>query len=188
MRAAAISPDFATNLVTLIRRHRPGLIVEAGSGVSTLIAASCLREVGQGRILSLEQEERYARLPTEYLEDHGLADVARVVHAPLRSVALGPRTWEWYDTTALAKFAPIDVLIVDGPLQHGQARRLVRYPALPLIVETLSPGAVVVLDDGSREDEAIVLGRWLHEFVALDVERIPSEKGTVVLRRNGCRG
>jgi predicted O-methyltransferase YrrM len=182
MRGAAISPDFATTLVTLIRRHKPGLIVEAGSGVSTLVAAYCLKEVGRGRILSLEQEDRYARVSTEYLNDHGLTGIANVVHAPLRTVAIGRQSWDWYDTTALANIDSIDMLIVDGPLQQGQPSRLVRYPALPLLLEKLSPGAVVVLDDASREDETIVLKRWLDEFGCVDVERIPSEKGTVVLR------
>jgi predicted O-methyltransferase YrrM len=183
MRAAAISPDFATTLVSLIRRHRPGLIVEAGSGVSTLVAAYCLREAGRGRILSLEQDARYARTSMQYLHDHGLADAARIVHAPIRQVALGARSWEWYDTAALGDLASVDMLIVDGPLQQGQPRRLLRYPALPLLLDRLSPDAVVVLDDASREDETAVVRLWLEEFGGFELERIPSEKGTAVLYR-----
>jgi len=183
MRVAAASPDFAVTLVGLIRETRPRVIVELGSGVSTLIAAYCIKQNGQGVIVSLEQDARYAEVTRKALADRGLHDVARVIHAPLREVPLNGRRWLWYDTDTISSLDSIDLLVVDGPLQEGQTGRMLRYPALPLLHTRLGPRAVVLLDDADREDERRVVDLWKEEFPQLDRQYVPSEKGTVILKK-----
>src|SRR5262245_66146381 len=86
MRRWAISPDFAALMASWIRRVRPRLIVEVGSGVSTLIAAYCLQELGRGRIVSRESDADVAEVSRQNVEEHGLAASTRIVHAALLDV------------------------------------------------------------------------------------------------------
>ncbi len=183
MREAAIAPDFANVVISLIQESKPQLIVEAGSGVSTLVAAYCLKQMGSGMILSLEQEENYAELTSRNLIRHGLQDFAKVIYAPLKQVVIDGEEWYWYDAEELSDIQSIDMLVVDGPIQFGQSRRLLRYPALPVLFESLSNEAIVVLDDGYREDERQVASLWQQKFNCFDSEILNCEKGAIVLRR-----
>ncbi len=181
MRGWAISPDFASLIVSLIWSHRPRTVLEAGSGVSTLVTAYSLRTLGTGIVVSLDHEERFARATAENLKRHGLDDVARVVHAPLKETAIGGKTWLWYDTGRLEEIGSIDLMIVDGPPTRLQD--LSRYPALPVLFRLLSDDAVVVLDDGRQKDTRRLVKMWLREFGCFESEVIDTEKGSIVLRR-----
>jgi predicted O-methyltransferase YrrM len=183
MRVAAVSPDFANTLIGLVRETRPRLVVELGSGLSTLLVAYCLKQHGAGRIVSLEQDVDYAAATRAGLAERGLQDFARVIDAPLREVTLNGRSWAWYDTSQITALGPIDLLVVDGPLQEGQNRRMLRYPALPLLNARLGPRAVVLLDDADREDERHVVELWMKEFPQFERRHVPSEKGTIILRK-----
>lgn len=185
MRAAAVSPDFANTLICLIREARPRIVLELGSGLSTIITAYCLRQSGQGRIVSLEQDAHYALVSEKALAMRGLQGWATVAHAPLCPMTINGRSWLWYATAPIQTLPSIDLLIVDGPLQEKQPTRLIRYPALPALFARLSPDAVIVLDDCDRPDERRVVEFWLKEFSGLAAERVPSEKGTIILRRTG---
>ena len=44
----AIGPDFAAELVSIVLAAKPRVIVEASSGVSTLLIAYCLEQLGSG--------------------------------------------------------------------------------------------------------------------------------------------
>jgi len=182
MRGWAISPDFATVIVSLIRETKPRCIVEAGSGVSTLIVAYTLKRQGGGMIVSLDQDERYAKITQANVERHGLEDFVSVRHAPLKKVRLGNKDWLWYDTDKIADIDSIDMVIVDGP--PGNIQRLARYPALPIVADKLSDRAVIVLDDCFRHAEKEILMKWLADFPAFTSETVGTEKGTVILRKS----
>jgi len=78
MRSWAISPDFANLLLCIINEHRPKIIMEMGSGVSTLIAAYGLKKVGNGSVISLEHDEKYALISMNKIHQHGLDEIATV--------------------------------------------------------------------------------------------------------------
>src|SRR4029077_7618180 len=82
MRGFAIAPDFALLLTELIADERPELVVETGSGVSTLVIAYGLEKLGRGRVIALEHDAGYAAGTRAELERHGLSAYATVVHAP----------------------------------------------------------------------------------------------------------
>src|SRR5439155_23132405 len=56
MRGYAIAPDFGLALVQLIDDERPRLVVETGSGVSTLVIAYRLEQLGCGMVFALEHD------------------------------------------------------------------------------------------------------------------------------------
>jgi predicted O-methyltransferase YrrM len=61
------------------------VVVECGSGVSSLIIGYALQRNGGGKLWALEHEEWGVRTTTSWLEHHQLANHAEVIHAPLNS-------------------------------------------------------------------------------------------------------
>ncbi len=185
LRGWAASPDFLRLVVSRILQDRPRIVVETGCGASTLAIAYSLRKLGQGLLYSLEHDERYAAATRRQLAMHGLEDLVRVVHAPLRDLQIKNATWHWYDAAAVATVTgPIDLLVVDGPPRTTQPQA--RYPAVPVLEERLGPGVVVLMDDGDRPDERSTAERWRQEFAGFGLEHIPTEKGAWALQRGGA--
>jgi hypothetical protein len=60
MRHFSITPDFARTLIDLVMSHRPKLVVETGSGTSTLIISYTFQKLNEGKIISLENNEMFA--------------------------------------------------------------------------------------------------------------------------------
>lgn len=181
-RGWAASSDLAGDLVREVFARRPRLVVECGSGTSSVLLALALRRCGAGRLVSLEHDAAYAEATRAALRLHGLADHCEVVLAPLRPVRIGDQDWLWYDLERVraAIDAPIDLLFVDGPPGHVQP--LSRYPAVPLLRAQLTADVLVVLDDGARSDEQKIAERWVAEC-GLRSESVAFEKGGFRLTR-----
>lgn len=177
----AVSPDAAASVVGLVLERRPKLVLECGSGVSTVLAAYALERVGAGRLVALEHDPVYAARTQADLRAHGLQDVARVVLAPLVSTEVGDSTYNWYDTSGLTTDEPVDLLFVDGP--PSRTGVMARYPAMPLLRSRLADDALVVLDDAGRPDERRIVERWSQEEPGLSVTWLEHERGTAVLAR-----
>lgn len=178
-----ISPDFGKIIVDLVLEKKPKIILEASSGVSTIIASYCLKQLGEGTVISLEEENKYAEVSNNALIKHRLKDIANVIHAPLKEIEIEGKKWIWYDLTKIKDIKPIDMLIIDGPAQYGREQPMIRYPALPLLFDSLSDEAIIILDDADRKDEKNIVELWLKQFNCFEVERIDTEKGTVILHR-----
>ena len=181
MRGWAISPDFGRLLISCISEHRPNVIVEMGSGISSVIAGYCLKGLGRGVVLSLEHDSSFAQASRTLVASHGLANIVTIVEAPLTRVGLNGITFAWYDLARLPCVGKIDMLLVDGP--PGEVGRSARYPALPLLIDQLSMNAVVLVDDSSRRDESEMIARWLTAFPEFRRTRVDTEKGASILRR-----
>ena len=112
---------------------------------------------------------------------HGLENRVELVHAPLVDNIVGKETFQWYDIQSLDINTPIDLLIVDGPPYWVGA--MARYPAVPLFYEKFGKDAVVVLDDGYREDEKIIAERWNKEYQDMHISYTNLLKGAYILTR-----
>ncbi|MBZ0291053.1 MAG: class I SAM-dependent methyltransferase [Anaerolineae bacterium] len=183
LRFWAASPDFISLIVTLIKQYQPRFILELGSGVSTLIEGYGLREIGEGYIVSLEHSAHFANVTSENIQRHGLQDFAQVIHTPLKSVMLHQITHLWYDTSGLENLPPIDLLIVDGPSVENQV--MARYPAVPLLFQKLNPGALILVDGFSQNEEYEMVKRWIRDFHLTIVDTYATEKGAIILRKGG---
>jgi predicted O-methyltransferase YrrM len=172
--------DFLTLLVEHVLAARPIMIVECGSGLSTLMLARCCALNGAGRVYSLEQGSAYAARSRAELARYGLEAYATVLHAPLRPYSLHGEIHTWYALAGLPQ-APIDLMVIDGP--PGRSAPLARYPALPLLFDRLGPAGTVFLDDAARPDEQAILARWRAEFPDLDLTQVRTGRGCAVLRR-----
>jgi predicted O-methyltransferase YrrM len=173
----AMDPSGLVRVLHLVASRRPGLVVECGSGASTVWLAYAVRDVG-GRIVSLEHDETHLEATTALLEEHHLTDVAEVRLAPLTDIRDGDATQPWYDVGAVEDLKGIDLLVVDGP--PGDTSEEARYPAVPLLRDRLADRAVIALDDATRPDEARIVQRWLEEDPRL-VRRHVGASGLAVL-------
>jgi predicted O-methyltransferase YrrM len=168
-----ITGEEAVFLFHLIRRQRPKLIMELGSGSSTVLFAAALRANGSGRVISIEHDAEHVKHTRALLEQAELSDRVQLISAPLTDLALNGRTFQWYDVGSLLRSLndKIDLLFVDGP--PGKVQSLSRFPALPMLLPHLSPRATVVVDDGAREDEVKMVELWRGlDDVAFDAEAI----------------
>jgi predicted O-methyltransferase YrrM len=178
----AINPFFGEEIVFTLMDERPKLVVECGSGSSTVLIAACLRQLGQGRLVALEHDAAFAHRTERLLTMHGLDEVGRVIEAPLERRSIDGRVYEWYSDVLGQHPREIDVLIVDGP--PGDTGPLARYPAVPLLKEGLSPNCVILLDDANRADEQSIGKRWAEELSGTAVYKTHGN-GSWVIRNSG---
>jgi predicted O-methyltransferase YrrM len=181
-RGWAASPDLLLVLVDQVITQRPSLIVECGSGASTLWLALALRRFGiDGRIVALDHDPVFAAKTRDFLGRHGVIDLAEVRDAPLEDFSLADGTYSWYARRAWEDLTGIDLLFVDGPPAATGAKA--RYPALPLLREALNPAATVVLDDLVVPDMQETLRLWLDAQPEFGSEILPLEKEAALLRK-----
>ena len=182
-RVWAASPDLLLVLVDLVIDERPALVVECGSGASTLWLALAMRRFGiDGRIIALDHDPVFGDKTRGLLARHDVADLAEVRDAPLECFSLNGETYSWYARRAWEDLKGIDLLFIDGP--PAVTGQQARYPALPLLAGSLSPVATAVLDDLIVPDMQKVLRLWLDAYPEFDSEILPLEKQAAVLRRS----
>lgn len=165
-------------LVDHILEHKPTLVVEFGTGASTLVIARAMQMAGGGSLISFEQHADFVEATRKWLADHGLnADVRT---APLKP---SPRGWPglWYDHGPLPN--GIDLMLIDGP--HWAIHPFTRGAAETLF-EKVSPGGTIMLDDAARPGERLVTRRWrkLHPEFRFTLDKSGS-KGTLIGRKAG---
>ena len=182
-RGWAASPDLLLVLIDLVISERPSLIVECGSGASTLWLALAMRRFQiDGRIIALDHDPVFGAKTRDLMARHGVSDLAEVRDAPLESFSLDGETYSWYARRAWEDLKGIDLLFVDGP--PATTGHQARYPALPLLSGLLSPIATAVLDDLVVPDMQKVLRLWLDAYPDFGSEILPLEKQAAVLRRS----
>ena len=170
-RSWAASPDLLLTVADLVRTRKPRLVVELGSGVSTLIVA----KAGARKVISIDNSEEFAEKTRELLKSHKVRGV-EVRVAPLKQHASGV---EWYDTAKLRDLKKIDMLIIDGP--PGSKNPDARKPALKELLAKLSPNVVVVIDDVKRIGERQMAEAFAKALPRHTLSILHHEKGTAVI-------
>jgi hypothetical protein len=170
-----ISSDLAAFLIELIRANDYDLVVEFGSGTSTVIMAKALaqrRHRREGKPppvqVAFEHLEQYHEQTQTHLRAAGLADSVTVYLAPLSPyLAANGRYYNYYDCKSTLQ--PLSarcnrptcrvLVLVDGPPEATGEHA--RYPALEAVLTALGNTAFdVVLDDYKRPGEKEVANMW----------------------------
>jgi hypothetical protein len=138
---------------------RDSVVVEPGSGVSTLICAYCLEKNG-GAIVSVKH-------------------LCTTLCAGIEFTAGTTKTY----CGIRARHRKVDVLIVDnGP--PVKTRDEVRYAAIPVFFDRLADQAIVLVDDAGRPEERATVRRWVTKFPMLNIEYLRwTELGTAILKK-----
>lgn len=182
MRGWAISPDFAVLLVQEFFHKKPDVIVELGSGISTLVSAYALTAIGKGKLISYEHDIEYKKITEDLIKNHGLCDLVEVRYAPINNIKLNDIMYRWYDIDKGELPPEIDILIVDGPPANISVKS--RYPALPFFRDHLVKNSTIILDDGIRSDEKDICKLWVNMYPEFVKSYISIEKGAYILRHN----
>ena len=170
-RSWAASPDLLLLISETVKKNRPSLVVELGSGISTLVTAKS----GARKVISIDNSEEYGGKTRELLKEHKVRGV-EIRIAPLRPYANG---FEWYDTATIKDLKKIDLLIVDGP--PGSKNPEARYPALKEFKDKLSARAVVIIDDVKRDGERKLAEDFAKSLPNHTLTILDHEKGTAVI-------
>src|SRR5690606_37828407 len=119
LRGWAASPDVLLRLHEYVRFQKPKVVVECGSGCSTLVLADALRQNGEGILVSLEHSSKYGKMTQVLVEREGLDKWVSLRVDDLKA-------WEgshlndgkseavnWYSITSLIDIKGVDLLFVD---------------------------------------------------------------------------
>lgn len=187
LRGWAASPDFLLMLHTHILKNHPSVVVEFGSGATTVIIADALRQNGHGYLISVENSRQYADKTKSHLRNENLES-----WVDLRVGELVPWVGDhlntkvdvkpsfWYPAALVEDLEEVSLVIVDGP--PASTCQFARYPALVALEGGLSDSVEIWMDDAMRREEKIICQAWSdkHNF-SLDL--YPLEKGLAILRR-----
>ena len=185
----ALTADAAAVLARQVALCSPDVVVELGSGVSTILVGKLLQDQGRGRIYSLDHDAAWAEQTRKLVRAAGLQDRAEVLDAPLTRQEVDGEKFLWYDVPGKVKdLAQIDLLIVDGPPQVTEPGGLPRYPALPKLLSQLSPSATIFVDDATRPGEREMVRRWLERIPGWTATFMQTGPGTCLLCRSPSTG
>lgn len=154
-RGWAGSPDFLLKVLEIIFKKKPNVIVELGSGLSTIIIGSALKKLNKGCLFSLDHEEGFLNNTRENADFNNISEFVNLNYTPLIEY---DNNYKWYDINKVNIQSKIDILIVDGPPRIIQQNA--RYPALPLLLDKLSDDSIIILDDANRTDEKTIIDLW----------------------------
>lgn len=175
MHGWPISPDFARYLIQLIEKNNYDLVLEFGSGTSTVLIAKALAKLQHVRQdkpavmqVAFEHLEKYYAKTLEELESVRLAHSVMLNLTPLQPyIAPNGQTYHYYDChqslADLAANLPTSLfkilVVVDGP--PGSTGKHARYPCLPAVLTHFKHKHIdVLLDDYARSDEKEVGVLW----------------------------
>lgn len=201
MHGWPISPDFALYLIELIDSNDYDLIIEFGSGTSTVIMAKALARTQHKRQskfsavqVAFEHLESYYLQTQSELKNSNLLHAVQLTLTPLASyLATNGETYPYYkcqeklsELRNMNSLADIKILmVIDGP--PGSTGKHARYPAVPLALEYFKDSSIdILLDDYARDDEKEIAKLWLEDIKCngriYEVYARSMEKGSCFIR------
>ncbi|QKX18086.1 hypothetical protein [Microbulbifer sp. YPW1] len=200
-----ISSDIAVNLIGKIEENKYDLIIEFGSGTSTVLFARILSRFSErtqdrcrnfkNNIVTFEHHETYYSKTLSGLKSEGLEQFVDLVYAPLELQEIGGESYSYYscresldELSKRYRERRLSILVlVDGP--PGATGPNARFPALPLLLEYLGGHNLdIVLDDYARKQEKQVVSMWKNYLSNNDIryieEEFQCEKGAYFCRVN----
>jgi predicted O-methyltransferase YrrM len=170
-RGWAASPDFLLSLFETSKNRKPSMVLELGSGVSTLVLAKS----GAKKIISLDHSLEYGEQTRAMLANHKV----RGVEIRIDELENYQGGFSWYSRASLKSISKIDLLVIDGP--PSATNPDARYPALENLLPLLSPKATIILDDANRADERKLADAFAAALPTHRLRFLHHEKGTAVI-------
>jgi predicted O-methyltransferase YrrM len=185
-----IDDDTAGALALLFDTVAPAVILEFGSGTSTVVFAALADAAGSGaRIVSLEESEAYAGHTRALLAGFGLERRATVIAAPVVRQQCGDWQGFLYRPPPFALDRALagqraDLIFIDGPASWLKRRGDCRFGTLLMAQPLAAHRALVVADDCLRHRDLEIFKRWagLPCFSALGIVPVGHGLGLGELR------
>lgn len=207
-RGEEISPDLGLLLLDLLSKNRYDLVVEFGSGTSTVLIAEYIASLRKAdapacadaslQIIAFEHQPSDQEKTKFMVERKGLQHIAQVHLTPLEIYGEGSGTGAlYYDcqrvlTEASAKLSHGEgsriLVLVDGPPEGTNL--MARLPALE-VLKTHFPMACIelVLNGYRRPNELAIVETWARECaragIPFSLEEVQTEKGCAIFRYRG---
>jgi len=162
--SSAMKPGAVVKIINEVIINERRSIVEFGSGISTLYLAKVIKDLGFGRLVSIDHDESWIEKMSLMVERVGGGGVS-FVQAPLVKTSLALDDNVWYREADLLQSLSglnFDLVVVDGPFAYKKPIRRSRFPAIPFLhnYKLLSDSHVVFLDDALRSGEKDIMRRW----------------------------
>jgi predicted O-methyltransferase YrrM len=161
----AMSAPALDHIVDEVLARRPVVVLEFGSGVSTLVLALLMGRLhgpdGPAHLFSVEQSGEALERTRRRLHRLRVARRVRLLRASSVPQVIGGFRTVCYAPAPgrLEQFLEgrrADFVLIDGPAgPHG-----CRFGVIPLARPVLAPGAVVFLDDALRDSELAAAAWW----------------------------
>ncbi len=174
MHGWPVSPDLALYLVDIIDTNNYDMIIEFGSGTSTVLIAQTLSIKAQNNASALDTKQiAFEHLPeyhsktTKELEKYKLLDNVDIALTPLAPLSLPGGEFSYYSCqqhiSELASCLSVKTIkllvLVDGP--PAKTGKHARYPALPILLQAFPQARIdILLDDYGRAEEKGVVELW----------------------------
>lgn len=168
-----ISADFGALLIRLLQKKHYDLVIEFGSGTSTVLMAKAIKQIyakqkNKPFIISFDHLEQYANQTKEMLVTANVENLAQVSLAPLAPYnGLADQDSIYYDSTLIfdilhsyqtSKELSI-LVVVDGSPES--TCNLARYPALPILMSIFNRAKLdILMDDANRAGEQQIVTLW----------------------------
>ena len=176
----AASPDFLHMIIDIIDEKKPNLIIEAGSGVSTLIASYALKKYNpSGKIISFDNDEFFANVTIKEIKTHKLEKYSEIIYSDL--IQYPDYNFNWYNINKIEFKNKIDLIIIDGP--PSKLDKFARYPAIPLLFKYMNDQAIIILDDARRKSEQQIINRWKMNFSDFNFQYFDNDKGVCIIKK-----
>ena len=162
--AFAVGSDSLNFLQSRVRSLRPSVVLELGSGHSTVALAGAMEDLYQEderiRVFSIDENLEWLETTRSLLRSADLGSRVKLAYCPLNEQAVGRHGSRCYDLSDefLADFLDgrPDLVLIDGPSGGGNAR----LATLPRLAPHLASPCTVFLDDAFRTDEVRVISMW----------------------------
>lgn len=179
-RSWAASPDLILEIVSQIRNRKPLLVVELGSGLSTIWIARALRENGIGKLITFDHDSKYGEQTRAQLQLQELDSFVELRFGELEESSWQDNTQRWYPRHLFSDLQNLDLLVVDGPPQTKNQNH--RWPAMWELESKMNSSSIIILDDAFREEESALANAW-SQLGNYFLEIKAFEKGAAVMTR-----
>ncbi|MCS4122737.1 class I SAM-dependent methyltransferase [Salinibacter ruber] len=174
----SIDSTFARVIVNEIIEGGCRSVLELGAGGSSRLIATALSEGGGGSLTSVEQNPKWCEDDWEFVEKIDNVD-SLLVQTDARWTLgyMGVYSYLEGEREILRDRGMYDLLVVDAP-QHYYGRE----GAIPLSIDFMKKGGVILLDDARRRDEKWSIYKWLNTYPRISLDELSEEsKGFAVL-------
>ena len=154
-------PIFISHICNDIVLNNRNSIVEFGSGISTILISRLIK-INNLKInfYSVDHDQEWQNKIKIFLSNDHIDKIPQFIYSPISYASENSLFGCWYNKKFLSTLQSInfDLIIVDGPI--GSTHKMVRYEALPFLLENLKKNFSIFLHDTDRTDELYILDKW----------------------------